>query len=187
MGFCCHGAQALESVGLNSCGTQASLPRGMWDPSSLIRDRTHVPCIGRWILHHWLTREVPKLYFNKLKKHIQRLERSLHNPSCTCKVLAVPPLYLLSYGEILYKMKCGHTKTQMTQQPRVHLTSRILHSEKGYSLFFLSNWLFISTVPFKLQYINTLCYHQKVLKMQTALISVKLSPLFLIKGKGFNI
>ena len=25
------------------------------------RDQTHVPCIGRWILHHWTTRDV----FNK--------------------------------------------------------------------------------------------------------------------------
>ena len=27
--------------------------------SSQTRDRTHVPCIGRWILNHWSTREVP--------------------------------------------------------------------------------------------------------------------------------
>ena len=26
--------------------------------SSKIRDRTHVPCIGRWILNHWTAREV---------------------------------------------------------------------------------------------------------------------------------
>ena len=25
---------------------------------SQIRDQTHVPCIGRWILNHWITREV---------------------------------------------------------------------------------------------------------------------------------
>ena len=31
----------------------------MWDLNSLPRDRTPVPCIGRWILHHWTTREVP--------------------------------------------------------------------------------------------------------------------------------
>ena len=31
----------------------------MWDLSSLTRDWTHVPCIGRWILNHWTTREVP--------------------------------------------------------------------------------------------------------------------------------
>ena len=34
-------------------------PRGMWDLSSLTRDRTCTPCIGRWSLNHWTTREVP--------------------------------------------------------------------------------------------------------------------------------
>ena len=32
---------------------------GMWDLSSPIKDRTQVPCTGRWILNHWTTREVP--------------------------------------------------------------------------------------------------------------------------------
>ena len=31
----------------------------MWDLSSLTRDGTCVPCIGRQILYHWTTREVP--------------------------------------------------------------------------------------------------------------------------------
>ena len=35
----------------------------MWDLSSLTRDWTRVPCIGRWILNHWTTREVPLHYF----------------------------------------------------------------------------------------------------------------------------
>ena len=34
-------------------------PRGMWDLSSLTRDRTHSPLIGRQNLNHWTTREVP--------------------------------------------------------------------------------------------------------------------------------
>ena len=33
----------------------------MWDLSSLTKDQTHVPCIGRWILYPWTTREVPKV------------------------------------------------------------------------------------------------------------------------------
>ena len=33
-------------------------PQGMWDLSSLTRDRTHILCIARWILNHWTTREV---------------------------------------------------------------------------------------------------------------------------------
>ena len=27
------------------------------------RDQTHVPCIGRWILNHWVTREAPRGIF----------------------------------------------------------------------------------------------------------------------------
>ena len=42
---------------------RAWLPHGMWDLSSPTRDRTHVPCIGRWILNHWTTRGVPSIYF----------------------------------------------------------------------------------------------------------------------------
>ena len=44
---------------LSSCGTQAQLPQGMWDLSSLTRDWTHIPCTARWILNHWTAREVP--------------------------------------------------------------------------------------------------------------------------------
>ena len=35
-------------------------PRGMWDLSSLTRDQTCTPCIGRRSLNHWTAREVPK-------------------------------------------------------------------------------------------------------------------------------
>ena len=35
------------------------MPRAMWHLSSPTRDRTFIPCIGRWILNHWATREVP--------------------------------------------------------------------------------------------------------------------------------
>ena len=34
-------------------------PRDMWDLSSLTRDGTHTPCIGRRSLNHWTAREVP--------------------------------------------------------------------------------------------------------------------------------
>ena len=33
----------------------------MWGPSSLTRDRTHIPCIARWILNHRATKEIPFL------------------------------------------------------------------------------------------------------------------------------
>ena len=44
---------------LRSWGTRASLSCDMWDLSSPTRNQTQVPCIGRWILNHWTTREVP--------------------------------------------------------------------------------------------------------------------------------
>ena len=43
---------------LSSCGTQTQLPQGMWDLSSLARDRTCVPCTARQILSHWTTKQV---------------------------------------------------------------------------------------------------------------------------------
>ena len=44
---------------LSSCAAWAYLPYGTWDLRSLTRDGTCVPCIGRRILNHWTTREVP--------------------------------------------------------------------------------------------------------------------------------
>ena len=40
----------------------------MWDHSSLTRDRTSTPCIGRQSLNHWTTREVPS-NFNMKEQH----------------------------------------------------------------------------------------------------------------------
>ena len=41
--------------------------------SSQIRGRTHVSCIGKWILYHWASREAPHKYiFNNEKKKIVR-------------------------------------------------------------------------------------------------------------------
>ena len=34
----------------------------MWDPSSRTRNRIHVPCIGKQILNHWTTRDVPSYH-----------------------------------------------------------------------------------------------------------------------------
>ena len=40
-------------------------PRGMWDLSFLNRDQTCIPCVVRWILNNWTTREVPRPYILK--------------------------------------------------------------------------------------------------------------------------
>ena len=72
-GTFCHGAWTLrlrlmESVVVVgalaslvvTCGLSCFTACG--DLSSLTRDRTHVPCIARQILNHWLTREVCNKY-----------------------------------------------------------------------------------------------------------------------------
>ena len=61
---------------LFSCGAWASLPRGMWDLSSLTKDRTHVLCIRRQILNHWTTREFSGMSFLTLGICKQRRDAS---------------------------------------------------------------------------------------------------------------
>ena len=57
-------------VGFSSCSMRAQQLwlAGLVAPqhvgSSRTRDRTHVPCIGRWILNHCATREVPEPALN---------------------------------------------------------------------------------------------------------------------------
>ena len=51
---------------LSNCSTWVQLPCSMQDLSSPLRDRTWVPCIGRRILTHWTTREVPPLFWSLL-------------------------------------------------------------------------------------------------------------------------
>ena len=58
----------LRSVGSRACGhlylwvTGSVAARHVG--SSWTRDQTHVPCIGRWILNHWITRELPHLFYS---------------------------------------------------------------------------------------------------------------------------
>ena len=37
--------------------------QSMWNPSSSTRDGTYTPCIERWRLNCWTTREVPKSFY----------------------------------------------------------------------------------------------------------------------------
>ena len=64
---------------LSSCGTQAlqcgaQLPQSIWDLSSPTKDRTHIPCTGRWVLNLWTTRD--SLDTGSLKRN-ERLKKSL--------------------------------------------------------------------------------------------------------------
>ena len=56
---------------------------GMWDLSSLTRNRTHTPCIGRWNLNHWTTRELPHTPFDSSSPTF------LHSSVITQDVLAL--------------------------------------------------------------------------------------------------
>ena len=60
-----HALSSLQYTGftlLAVCGLHKLLP-GMWYLSSLTKDRTHVPSIGRQIHNHWSTREIPEHIF----------------------------------------------------------------------------------------------------------------------------
>ena len=51
---------------LSSCGTQLLLlPCDMWNLSSPTRNRSQVSCIGKQILNHCTTREVPPCFSSK--------------------------------------------------------------------------------------------------------------------------
>jgi len=94
----CCGTQALSRAcsGLSTCGTRAYLPQDMWDLSSLDRDRTCVSCLGRWILHHWTTKEVPECLYLVNFPSEQCLIR-LAKLSSSFKVILKPYLLYLTF------------------------------------------------------------------------------------------
>ena len=54
----------FASSGIFRCGAQYMwLPLDMWDLCSLTQDWTRIPCIARWIVNHWTTKEAPFLSF----------------------------------------------------------------------------------------------------------------------------
>ena len=52
-------ASVVGACGFSSCGTQASLPHSMYDISFLGQKSN----LGRQILNHWTTREVPLISY----------------------------------------------------------------------------------------------------------------------------
>ena len=73
----------------------------MWDLSSLTRDRTRVPCIGRQILNHWTTREVlptflnPVFYWWTFRLHELFLTLLICS-SVSTSLLSTPCVYFIS-------------------------------------------------------------------------------------------
>ena len=62
---------SAKMFGFSNCVMQTYLPHGMWDLSSLTRDQTCIPCIGRQIPHHWTTRKVPSVDLTGLSPAFQ--------------------------------------------------------------------------------------------------------------------
>ena len=73
--------------------------------SSQTRNRTGVPCIGRWILIHWITREV--LCFLVLPHGIHRINIFTHSNLCSTTLFPWLPKYSISFFVSLLK----HTAT----------------------------------------------------------------------------
>ena len=101
---CCFRASSSFSYWglLSSCGVQASCDGGFsyWGPwalghvglvalwnveSSWTRDGTCVPCIGRQILNHWTTREVPAQKFSQSINYVSFI-------ACAFSVMFKKPL-----------------------------------------------------------------------------------------------
>ena len=69
-------------------------PQGMWDPSSLTRDRNHSPSTRRQSLNHGAAREVPRIFYIHFIKHdstqqklrgIQHMSGTLLSPGTATK------------------------------------------------------------------------------------------------------
>ena len=80
-------SSSIVAPGLSRCGTRALEIKGLvvashglsclWDLSSPTKDRTHILCIGRQVLNHRTSREVPKaLQF--LKNVVGATAQSFH-------------------------------------------------------------------------------------------------------------
>ena len=65
----------------------------MWDLSSLTRDQTHVLYIGRQILNHWTTREVPFSSFNNGENIIGFLDGQGERGRGTMKVIRLAAIW----------------------------------------------------------------------------------------------
>ena len=92
----------------------------MWDLSSLTRARTHIPCIGRWILNHWTTREVQKESLFKVNWLIQwsYVTESQLSQKCQSKCST---WYGLQHNYLLAQQKIGTlllSRTTLTRESR---------------------------------------------------------------------
>ena len=103
----CNARSSPQPTAFSSYGTQSKLPHSMWDLDPLTRDRTHVPCIGRWIPSDWTSREVQSSRLFMAEKYpIVWKYRSLFLHSSVGKHLIFFPLFGC-YEQCCY----GHSRT----------------------------------------------------------------------------
>ena len=85
-GFSCCGAQALGTCAQHQWHTGLVAPWHVGSSFSQNRDQARVPCIGRWILNHWTTSEVPNSFLNSLSTH-HPVSRSSTQPTNSSQTL----------------------------------------------------------------------------------------------------
>lgn len=97
-------------------------PQGLWHLSSPARDRTCTPYIGRWILNHWTTREVPIRYLRAIKKMLNFKKQKLWEPA-KCRVLDdyyCDSFYHCAVDEWFTKLTFRLTKLRISSTPFLH-------------------------------------------------------------------
>ena len=97
--------------GLSSCGDYSNLVAPcIWHLSSPTRDQTCVPCIRRQILNHWITRELPKVFFFSCLKSLGIESKNSREgspwPGLDYRVFPVP-LARISGGMSTYQKGSG--------------------------------------------------------------------------------
>ena len=93
--------------------------------SSQTRARTHVPCIGRWILNHCATREVPVCFFNcvislELKGNLSSLGLLLYVPFTDSSQSPIAALKL-------YSVWIEHITSSSTISLLPHSLTSVIH------------------------------------------------------------
>ena len=121
---------------LSSRASWAWLLSGMWGLSSLTRGRTHVPCIARWILNPWTTKEVPTcLVFD----HFQKQWSVFFCPSLLIKSRKTR---ILRTHESKMNRNFKWQKTCVVAgETKTHLQDRILSLAVQGVVCFLGNWM----------------------------------------------
>ena len=89
--------------------------QGMWDLSFLTRDWTHTPCVRRWSLNCWTTRELPHACFEDYPGCYG--DSHVAGPSADRRVGTHPAIVCSS----------GSLRVVFNQQPRHHLETRWTH------------------------------------------------------------